>query len=79
VPKDDKIRVHIHLFADDWTALGVIFGNSLGKSEAVRNIVHDYIKRISAKSLPKQNPVELNDDEFRNILSGLPADRDQPS
>jgi hypothetical protein len=51
----------------------------LGKSEAVRNIVHDYIKRITAKSAPKQSPVELSNDEFRDILSGLPSSGDQPS
>ncbi len=79
MPKDDKTRVHIHLYTDDWNALGVIFGSSLGKSEAVRNIVHDYIKRITAKSAPKQTPVELSNDEFRDILSGLPSGGDQPS
>jgi hypothetical protein len=76
---DDKIRVHIHLFQSDWDAIGVIFGNSIGKSEAVRTIVHNFIKRLSSQSARKETPVELSTNELDHILSGVTPGRDQPS
>ena len=52
MPKsDDKLlRVHIQLYAADWERLLTYYGGNVKRSSVVRELVHNWVRRIDAKA-----------------------------
>ncbi len=60
---DEELRrIHIYLYDRDVDRLDAIYGKSLGRSTAIRNMVRKMLNIIEAKSQETAQPVPLGDD-----------------
>ena len=50
-------RVHVHLFEKDVEDIHDIFGNNVGFSKAIREIVSNYMRIVRAKSSERAKPL----------------------
>jgi hypothetical protein len=69
--REEKARVHILLYEDDWQELETLFGKSVGRSAAIREIVHNAVALIKAKVQEQARSVEFKNDEFASLTAGL--------
>jgi hypothetical protein len=44
------LRVHIQLYEEDWRRLLAYYGGQVKRSSVVRELVHNWVKRIDAKA-----------------------------
>ncbi len=76
---DDKERVHVLLYRDDWDLLGVLFGKSLGRSKAVREIIRQHLNIIRAKTAESSKRIVTSHDELANLSSQLGLRANKPA
>jgi len=76
---DDKERVHVLLYRDDWDLLGVLFGKSLGRSKAVREIIRQHLNIIRAKTAESSRRIITSNDELANLSAKLGLGTDKPA
>jgi predicted RNA-binding protein YlqC (UPF0109 family) len=61
--KTDKLqKIHILLHPEDVEKLKAYYGNTIGFSRAVREIVHRAVTQIDAKASKTSKPLKLNVD-----------------
>jgi len=47
---DALVRVHIQLYERDWQRLLSFYGGNVKRSSVVRELVHNWVKRIDARA-----------------------------
>jgi hypothetical protein len=52
------LRVHIQLYEDDWRRLLAYYGGQVKRSSVVRELVHNWVKRIDARAALSAQRVE---------------------
>ena len=48
--EEKLIRVHIQLYERDWERLLSFYGGNVKRSSVVRELVHNWVKRIDARA-----------------------------